>query len=142
MNVVDSCGWLEYFADGHNASQFAAVLRDTDQLVVPAVAVYEVFKVLLRERGENAAFQGAAAMQRATVVDLTATLAMSAASLSLKHSLPMADSIVLAVGFTSDQELYQKLRNRVPECYPIGDCTEPGNAFQAVHQGARIAREI
>ncbi len=96
MNVIDSSGWLEYFVDGHNASHFATVLKDVDQLVVPAVSVYEVFKVLLRESGENAALQGAAAMQRAVVVDLTAALAMSAASLSLKHSLRMADSIILA----------------------------------------------
>jgi len=86
MNVVDSSGWLEYFADGTNASHFAAVLRDSEQLVVPSVSVYEVFKVLLRESGENAALQGAAAMQRVRVVDFTAPLAMAAAVLSLKYS--------------------------------------------------------
>ena len=96
MNVVDSSGWLEYFADGPNASHFAAPLRSIDELVVPAVSVYEVFKVLLRESGEDAALQGTAAMQRATVVDLTAPLAIAAADLSLKHSFPMADSIILA----------------------------------------------
>ena len=88
MNVVDSSGWLECFADGPNASHFAEPLEDQQQLIVPAVSIYEVFKVLLRERGEDAAFQGVAAMQQATVVELTATLAMSAASLSLQHSLP------------------------------------------------------
>ena len=96
MNLVDSSGWLEYFADGPNASCFAGALQDVDELVVPTVCVYEVCKVLLRECGEDAALQGAAAMQRATVIDLTATLAMSAASLSLEYSLPMADSIILA----------------------------------------------
>ncbi len=79
MNIVDSSGWLEYFVDGPNASHFESALKDVDALVVPTVSVYEVFKVLLRERGENAALQGAAAMQRATVIDLTPTLAMSAA---------------------------------------------------------------
>ena len=49
MDVVDSRGWLEYFADGPNASHFAAALRDADQLIVPAVSIYEAFKVLLRE---------------------------------------------------------------------------------------------
>lgn len=106
MNVVDSSGWLEYFADGANASRFAEPLKDTQQLIVPAVSVYEVFKVLLRERGEDAALQGAAAMQRATVVDLTATLAMSAASLSLQHSLPMADSIILATARRHEATLW------------------------------------
>jgi len=96
MNVVDSSGWLEYFSDGANASHFENALKDNDALVVPSVSIYEVFKVLLRERGEGAALQGAAVMQAARVVDLTSNLAMSAASLSLAHSLPMADSIILA----------------------------------------------
>ncbi|MEW6591615.1 MAG: VapC toxin family PIN domain ribonuclease, partial [Pseudomonadota bacterium] len=34
MNVVDSCGWLEYFADGSNAGFFAPALEDTESLIV------------------------------------------------------------------------------------------------------------
>jgi len=96
MNVVDSSGWLEYFAGGKNAARFAAPLKDVDNLVVPAVSVYEVFKVLLREAGEEAALQAASSMHRGHVVDLTPQRSMSAATLSLQHSLPMADSIILA----------------------------------------------
>ncbi|MDE0840190.1 MAG: type II toxin-antitoxin system VapC family toxin [Kiritimatiellae bacterium] len=96
MNVIDSSGWLEYFAGGRNASHFAAPLKDSDSLIVPSVSIYEVFKVLLREAGEDAALQAASAMQRGRVIDLTPQLALSAASLSLEHSLPMADSIILA----------------------------------------------
>ena len=96
MNVVDSSGWLEYFSGGKNASRFSAPLKDLDSLVVPAISIYEVFKVLLREAGEEAALQAASAMQRGQLVDLTPQRAMSAATLSLKHSLPMADSIILA----------------------------------------------
>ena len=55
MNVVDSSGWLEYFTGGRNASHFATPLKDSDSLIVPAVSIYEVFKVLLREAGEDAA---------------------------------------------------------------------------------------
>lgn len=96
MNVVDSSGWLEYFAGGKNASRFATPLKDVDSLIVPAVSIYEVFKVLLREAGEEAGLQAASAMQRGHVVDLTPERAMAAAALSLRHSLPMADSIILA----------------------------------------------
>ena len=96
MNVVDSSGWLEYFSGGKNASRFGPPLKDPDSLVVPTISVYEVFKVLLREAGEEAALQAASAMQRGQLVDLTPQRAMSAATLSLKHSLPMADSIILA----------------------------------------------
>ena len=71
-------------------------LSDPGSLVVPAVTIYEVFKVILRESGENSALQAVMAMQKGTVVDLTASLAIAASKLSLEHDLPMADSIILA----------------------------------------------
>ncbi len=96
MNVVDTSGWLEYFAEGPNAKHFASVVSVTDELVVPTVTLYEVFRVVLREASENAALQAVAALQKGTVVDLTPKLAMAAGKLSLKHALPMADAIILA----------------------------------------------
>ena len=96
MNIVDSSGWLAYFADELNAKHFLTPLKDTPSLVVPVVTIYEVFKVVLRESSENKALQAAAAMQKGTVVDLTAQLAIAASKLSLEHALPMADSIILA----------------------------------------------
>ena len=96
MNIVDSSGWLEHFTNGRNARHFLPPLKDTASLVVPVVSIYEVFRVVLRERGETEALQAAAAMQKATVADLTTKLALSASKLSLQHALPMADSIILA----------------------------------------------
>jgi predicted nucleic acid-binding protein len=96
MNIVDSSGWLEYFADGRNAKHFLPALKDNESLVVPTVSLYEVFKVVLRERGEHQALQAVSAMQRGLVAELTPGLSISAAKFSIKHSLPMADSIILA----------------------------------------------
>jgi predicted nucleic acid-binding protein len=96
MNIVDSSGWLAYFADEPNAKHFLTPLNDTASLVVPTVTIYEVFKVVLRESGENEALQAVFAMRKGTVVDLTAGLAIAASKLSLEHNLPMADSIILA----------------------------------------------
>jgi len=96
MNIVDSSGWLAYFADEPNAKYFLSPLKDISSLVVPVVSIYEVFKVVLRESGENEALQAAAAMQKGTIVNLTAKLAISASKLSLQLGLPMADSISLA----------------------------------------------
>ena len=96
MNIVDSSGWLAFFADEPNAKHFLLPLKDTASLVVPAVTIYEVFKVVLRESNENNALQAAVAMQKGKVIDLTATLAIDASKLSLQHGLPMADSIILA----------------------------------------------
>jgi predicted nucleic acid-binding protein len=96
MNLVDSSGWLAYFADEANAKYFLTPLKDTASLVVPTATIYEVFKVVLRESSENEALQAAVAMRKGTVVDLTASLAIAASKLSLVHHLPMVDSIILA----------------------------------------------
>jgi predicted nucleic acid-binding protein len=97
MNIVDSSGWLAYFADEPNAKHFLAPLTDTASLVVPTVTIYEVFKVVFREAREKEALQAVVAMRKGKVVDLTVSLAIAASKLSLEHNLPMADSIILAM---------------------------------------------
>lgn len=96
MNIVDSSGWLEFFSGGPNAEHFLPPLQKPFSLIVPTITIYEVFKVVLRETGENDALQAIAAMQQGTVVDLTASLALNAAKLSKQNNLPMADSIIFA----------------------------------------------
>jgi len=96
MNIVDSSGWLAYFANEPNTKHFLTPLNDSTKLVVPTVTIYEVFKVILRESSANEALQAVVAMQKGTVVDLNASLAIAASKLSLEHNLPMADSIILA----------------------------------------------
>ena len=96
MNIVDSSGWLAYFADEPNTRHFMTPLNNSASLIVPTVTIYEVFKVILRESGENDALQAVVAMRKGTVVDLTEPLAIAASKLSLEHNLPMADSIILA----------------------------------------------
>jgi predicted nucleic acid-binding protein len=96
MNIIDSSGWLEYFSDGPNAQHYLPPLNDPSSLIVPVITIYEVFKVVLRESAENEALQAVAAMQKGKILDLNANLAMDASKLSLKHNLPMADSIILA----------------------------------------------
>lgn len=97
MNLVDSSAWLAYFAGERNASFFAAAIEDTELLLVPTVCLYEVFKVVLRERGEDEAFLAIAAMHQGTVIDLTADLALEAAALGIDEKLAFADSIIYAV---------------------------------------------
>jgi predicted nucleic acid-binding protein len=96
MNLVDSSGWLEYFADGPNAKVFSRPLQDPEGLIVPTVCLYEVFKVVLRQRGAAAALQTVALMRQGTIVELNERIALLAAELSLEHKLPMADSVILA----------------------------------------------
>ncbi len=96
MNVVDSSGWLEYFADGPNADFFAPAIENTPELIVPAVSIYEVFKRTLQQRDEATALQVAALMAQGQVVELDQTLAISAAKISHDLKIPMADSMILA----------------------------------------------
>jgi len=106
MNVVDSSGWLEYFADGPNADFFAPAVEGTSELVVPSISVYEVFKRILQQRSESEALQAIAVMLRGRVVDLDVQMALAAARVSLHYRIPMADSIILATARTHDAMLW------------------------------------
>lgn len=95
-NLVDSCGWLEYFADGPNAAFFSPAVEDTGRLIVPAICLLEVFKRIHQQRGEHAALQAVAAMEQGRVVDLDAATAIAAARIGAQLGLPLADSVILA----------------------------------------------
>jgi predicted nucleic acid-binding protein len=96
LNIVDSSGWLEFFADGANAGFFAKAITDTERLIVPTISLLEVFKRVLQQRGEDAALQVVAHMRQGSVVSLDADVALAAAHLGVAHKLPLADSVMLA----------------------------------------------
>jgi predicted nucleic acid-binding protein len=106
MNVVDSSGWLEYFADGPNADFFAQAIEAVTELVVPTLSLYEVFKRVLQQRGEGDALQAVAVMIQGQVIDLDMDLALSAAKVSTELKLPMADSVMLATARAHDATLW------------------------------------
>ena len=111
MNIVDSSGWLEYFSDGPNAGFFSTPLSDVASLIVPSISIYEVFKRVLQQRDESAALEAAALMQQGQVVELSSSLAMAAAKLSLDLKLPMADSIILTTAQQFDATLWTQDRD-------------------------------
>jgi toxin FitB len=96
MNVVDSSAWLEYFADGPNAGEFAPIIEDPTELVVPTITVFEVFKRLRAQRDSETALRAVSQMRRGELLELDADLAIAAADLSLESTLPLADSVILA----------------------------------------------
>ncbi len=106
MNVVDSSAWLEFFADSERADLYEEPILDTGKLLVPAICLYEVFRVTSRQRSEIDARRAVATMQQGTVIDLSAELALKAAMLSLEHSLPMADASILATAYSQEAELW------------------------------------
>ncbi len=106
MNVVDSSGWLEYFAEETNAHFFAPAIEDKRNLIVPSISFYEVFKRILQQRGEHEALLAVAQMMQGQVIELDSALALRAAKLSSRLSLPMADSIILATAQMYDAILW------------------------------------
>jgi 2,4-dienoyl-CoA reductase (NADPH2) len=53
-----------------------------------------------------------------------------------------ADTVVLAVGMTSERELEVQLGGKVEALYKVGDCVEPGRIVQATRDAFRIAFQI
>lgn len=96
MNLVDSSGWLEYFANGKNSDYFSDAIEDTDNLIVSTINLYEIFKNILQQRDENSAFQAIALMQQAKVVDVDSSISLLAAKQSIDLKLPMAESFIFA----------------------------------------------
>lgn len=102
MNVVDSSAWLEYLAGTDRAELFASAIEDTDNLIVPVISIYEIYKKVMRERGEDVAVHIFGLMNLGTIVELDASLSIEAARLPL----PMADSIIYATALRHSATLW------------------------------------
>lgn len=94
MNLVDSSGWLEYFADGKNAKYFAPAIEKSSELIVSALNVYEVYKKVMGERNENAAKEAVGLMMQGIIIGVDSSIAIRAARLSCELKIPMADSLI------------------------------------------------
>ena len=100
MIVVDSCGWIEYFADSKYAPFYAKAIEDVEHVLVPTICIAEVFKKVLKERGEDSAFKAIAHMKQGIVIPLDEGIALSAGKISAQNAIPMADSIVYATALS------------------------------------------
>ena len=106
MNVVDSSGWLEYFADSSYADFFAPAIEAPEALIVPSISIYEVYKRLYVQRGRDVALEAVAYMQTGRVVDMDVGLAIEAAEFSAENKVPMADSIIYVLTRHHGAELW------------------------------------
>ena len=107
MKLIDSYGWIEYFSDGPLAKKYAAYIEDVNEnnTVTPTVVVYEVYKRLKKEKGEQVALEAYAQITRSKLVPLDDALALTAADTSLKMGLAMADAIVFTTAKTYSADL-------------------------------------
>ena len=133
MNLVDSSAWVEYFFSEPNASFFASTIEHTDDLLVPVICVYEVFKKINAVADEARALQAIAQMKQGRIVDVTEDIALSAALISLRHKLPMADSLIYATGkahsatiWTQDEDFRDLPNVKYREAQVKGSARRPG----------------
>jgi predicted nucleic acid-binding protein len=103
--LVDSSGWIDFFTDGGNAAKYGSYLEKLSEIVTPTIVLYEVYKLVKRERTEEEALLAAAQIQKTRIVPLSDSLALAAADVSLEFRLAMADSIVYATARAEDAEL-------------------------------------
>lgn len=106
MNVVDSSAWLSYFSGDTNAVTFSRPIENLEKLIVPSITLTEVFKCILRQRGEDMALEAIAHMEQGKVVPLDGSLAIDAAQYGVDYKLPLADSIIYATAQKFDAVIW------------------------------------
>jgi predicted nucleic acid-binding protein len=106
MIVIDSSCWIEYLMGTEIGAAVAPVIENPNELIVPTITLYEVYKKLLAEKGEEYALDVVSYMQTGTVIELNAGLSLSAAHLSRKYKLPMADSIIYATSLHNSAVIF------------------------------------
>lgn len=96
MFIVDSSGWIEFFTDGPLAGQYSKYIKAPSKIITPTIVLYEVYKIIKRERTEEEALIAVSHINKTQIVELSESIALFAADISLSYSLPMADAIVYA----------------------------------------------
>ena len=110
-NVVDSSAWLEYLAEGPNASDFAGVIEAVDKLVVPTLVITEVARRLDAQGRRRLIPQVVAHMRQGRVVPLDDHLALEAATVGRLHHLALADSVIYATAQASGAVVWTQDRD-------------------------------
>lgn len=97
MNLVDSSGWLEYLQDTKRADLFAPAIEDRAHLLVPVIALFEVYRVLARRVPEEAVHACLEVMRLGRVLEITDARAVAAAEAAQRHRLAMADAMMYSL---------------------------------------------
>ena len=105
MIVVDSSVWIEWLAGSELAGMLDGLFTSANQCIVPTLVQFEVVKWLRREADEDRADVFLAYSLECPVASLTTDIAVTAARLSFRHKLAMADAIVLATAREADASL-------------------------------------
>ena len=98
MILIDSFGWIEYFTDGPLADKFANYVETASptNTLAPTIVIYEVYKVIKREAGEDKALEAYSQLKNTKIIPLDENLSLSATDISLEFGIPLADSVIYA----------------------------------------------
>lgn len=108
MIVLDSSCWVSIFRGEPGAERYLEALGKAELVLVPSICIHEVGKLLIRELSEDLALEAIASMKQYRVIAIDADSSLDAAFLSLKHGIPFADSIILAIAEKYDAVLWTK----------------------------------
>jgi predicted nucleic acid-binding protein len=96
MRVIDTSIWIEVFRGSDLGRKHLPLLSTPEDIIVPTIIQYEIFKWLSRERTVEEATLAITFTGECHVRELTTELAMLAAELSAIHKLHATDAIILA----------------------------------------------
>ena len=105
MVLVDTCGWIEWLTSGSLAKRYEPLLGQTQELLVPTLVQFELYKWVCRERDEPTALEIIGVTEQGRVIPLDTSLALHAADLAAAHKLAMADAIIYATARQHGAEL-------------------------------------
>ncbi|WP_020397208.1 type II toxin-antitoxin system VapC family toxin [Thiolinea disciformis] len=103
--LVDTCGWIEWLTDGVLVQTFEPWLSQLDQVYMPTVIQFELYKWTKRERDEATALEVIALTEQCQVVALDTAISLLAADLALQHGLSFADAIIYATAQQKNAQL-------------------------------------
>jgi predicted nucleic acid-binding protein len=106
MNVVDSSCWLEYANKSPIGYAVKSVVENAEELLVPALVLYEVFKKTLAVQGEEYAIEFLKQMRQGRLISCDETLCIEAVYVSRQYKLALADSIIYATTLHFDAVLW------------------------------------
>jgi predicted nucleic acid-binding protein len=103
--LVDTCGWIEWLTDGKLADTFAPYLQQPEELIVPTILQYELYRWVCRERDEETALDIIGITEQGRVMALDTCLALLAADLSAQFKLAAMDALIYGIAQQAGVEL-------------------------------------
>ena len=88
MNIIDTSCWIEYLMNSSIGAAVAPTVENTNELIVPVITLYEVYKKLKIEKDENYAMSIITYMRSGSVIPLDSDLSIMAAQISIKKQAP------------------------------------------------------